>query len=73
MVPELLRHANVSVTMNIYAQGLTELKRHAHTRIVRIVDGGKSEASNVLKDAHARQLLGLCLLSLFYYGVPDGI
>ena len=42
-VQELLRHANISVTMNVYAQGVTELKRHAHSRIVRMVIGGKSE------------------------------
>ena len=42
-VQELLRHANISVTMNVYAQGVTELKRHAHSRIVRMVIGGKSK------------------------------
>jgi integrase len=40
---ELLRHANISVTMNIYAQGVTELKRNAQHRIVRMVTGGKDE------------------------------
>ena len=42
-VQELLRHANISVTMNIYAQGVTELKRQAQHRIVRMVTGGKGE------------------------------
>jgi integrase len=42
-VQELLRHANSSVTMNVYAQGVTELKRQAHHRIVRMVIGGKAE------------------------------
>ncbi|HEY2858547.1 MAG TPA: tyrosine-type recombinase/integrase [Terracidiphilus sp.] len=28
-VQELLRHANIAVTMNVYAQGATELKRQA--------------------------------------------
>jgi len=42
-VQELLRHANISVTMNVYAQGVTELKRNAQHRIVRMVTGGKDE------------------------------
>ena len=42
-VQELLRHANISVTMNIYAQGVTELKRQAQSRIVRMVTGSKDE------------------------------
>jgi integrase len=42
-VQELLRHANISVTMNVYAQGVTELKRQAQHRIVRMVTGGKGE------------------------------
>jgi integrase len=42
-VQELLRHANISVTMNVYAQGVTELKRKAQHRIVRMVTGGKDE------------------------------
>jgi integrase len=41
-VQELLRHATSAVTMNVYAQGVTELKRKAHHRIVRMVMGGKS-------------------------------
>ena len=42
-VQELLRHANISVTMNVYAQGVTELKRQAQHRIVRMVTGGKDK------------------------------
>lgn len=42
-VQELLRHANSAVTMNVYAQGVTELKRKAHHRIVRMVIGGSEE------------------------------
>ena len=40
-VQELLRHANISVTMNVYAQGVIELKRNAQHRIVGMVTGGK--------------------------------
>jgi len=42
-VQELLRHANISVTMNVYAQGVTELKRQAQHRIGRMVTGGKDK------------------------------
>jgi len=40
---ELLRHSNSTVTMNVYAQGVPELKRQAHHRIVRMVIGGKHQ------------------------------
>ena len=42
-VQELLRHANISVTMNVYAQGASELKRQAQHRIVCMVIGMKDE------------------------------
>jgi len=42
-VQGLLRHANISVTMNVYAQLVTELKRKAQHRIVRMVTGRKGE------------------------------
>ena len=42
-VQELLRHANSAVTMNLYAQGVTELKRKAHHRIVQMVIRRKPE------------------------------
>ena len=42
-VQELLRHANSTVTMNVYAQGVTELKRQAHHRLVQMVIGGNSK------------------------------
>jgi integrase len=34
-VQETLRHANFKVTMDVYTQGVTEVKRDAHSRIVR--------------------------------------
>jgi site-specific recombinase XerD len=36
-VQELLRHANVSVTMNIYAQAVTDIKRNAQSKVARLV------------------------------------
>jgi site-specific recombinase XerD len=34
-VQETLRHANFKVTMDVSTQGVTEVKRDAHSRIVR--------------------------------------
>lgn len=34
-VQETLRHANFKMTMDVYTQGVTEVKRNAHSRIVR--------------------------------------
>ncbi len=36
-VQELLRHANSSVTLNLYAQAVTETKRSAQSKIARLV------------------------------------
>jgi integrase len=36
-VQELLRHANSSVTMNIYAQAVTDIKRNAQSKVARLV------------------------------------
>jgi site-specific recombinase XerD len=45
-VHELLRHANASVTMNLYAQAMTDIKRNAQSRVARLVfksDKGQEE------------------------------
>ena len=45
-VQELLRHANSSVTMNIYAQAVTDIKRSAQSKVARLVfksDKGPAE------------------------------
>jgi site-specific recombinase XerD len=34
---ELLRHADVRTTMNIYTQAVSEQKRPAHSSVVRMV------------------------------------
>ena len=34
---ELLRHADIRTTMNIYTQAMTDQKRQAHSRIVHSV------------------------------------
>jgi len=44
LLDELVRHANSSVTLNVYTHGTTELNRQAHHRIVRMVISGKPQA-----------------------------
>ena len=36
-VQELLRHANSSITMNLYAQAVTDIKRSAQSKVARLV------------------------------------
>ena len=36
-VQELMRHANASVTLNLYAQAVTETKREAQSKVARLV------------------------------------
>ncbi len=39
---ETLRHANFKVTMDVYTQSVTEVKRSAHNRVVSQIMGGAS-------------------------------
>jgi hypothetical protein len=43
-VQELLRHANSSGTLNLYAQAVTDIKRNAQSKVARLVFGKKAEA-----------------------------
>ena len=36
-VQKLFRHANSSITMNLYAQAVTDIKRLAQSRVARLV------------------------------------
>ncbi len=38
VVEELMRHANISVTLNIYAQAITQTKRDAQTELSLLLD-----------------------------------
>jgi len=40
-IQELLRHANYKVTMDVYTQAVTEVKRTAHSRVARQIMGEK--------------------------------
>jgi integrase len=37
VVQELMRHGNISVTLNIYAQAITQTKRDAQSRVVSLL------------------------------------
>jgi integrase len=43
-IQELLRHANFKVTMDVYTQAVTEVKRTAQSRVVRQIMGEKEDA-----------------------------
>ena len=46
-IQETLRHANFKVTMDVYTQAVTEVKRTAHNRVVRQILGrGKGDEEN---------------------------
>jgi integrase len=42
---ELMRHANVGITMNLYAQALTPAKRAAHLKVVEMIRPAAEPAS----------------------------
>jgi integrase len=42
---ELMRHANVGITMNLYAQALTPAKRAAHLKVVELIRPAAGTAS----------------------------
>jgi integrase len=42
---ELLRHADVRTTMNVYTQAVSEQKRAAHSRVVRMVLAWKEQTA----------------------------
>jgi len=42
-IQETLRHANFKVTMDVYTQAVTEVKRTAHNRVVRQIMGGSRD------------------------------
>jgi integrase len=79
-VQELLRHANSLVTMNLYAQAITQNKRDAQSRIVTMVlddnrlrkaqPSGSTSAYRTITDL---QNSGRNLQHADSIGVPDGI
>src|SRR5713226_4638376 len=75
VVQELMRHANISVTLNIYAQAITQTKRDAQSRVVSLLldkneEKPSTEAYRMLTDV---QKSGGDLQVVDKFGVPDGI
>jgi integrase len=75
VVQELMRHANISVTLNIYAQAITQSKRDAQSRVVNLLLDKNDEkpstgAYRTLTDV---QNSGGDLQVVEKFGVPDGI
>lgn len=74
VVQELMRHANISVTLNIYAQAITQTKRDGQSRVVDLLldkneEQPSTEAYWTLTDV---QNSGGGLVA-DKVGVPDGI
>ena len=75
VVQELMRHASISVTLNIYAQAITQIKRDAQIRVVSLLldkneEKPSTEAYRTLTDV---QNSGGDLQVFDKVGVPDGI
>jgi integrase len=41
---ELMRHASIQTTMNVYGQAMSDTKREAHSRVVKAVLAGKKSS-----------------------------
>jgi len=70
-----MRHANISVTLNVCAQAITQTKRDAQSRVVSLLldkneEKPSTEAYRTLTDA---QNSGGDLQVVDKVGVPDGI
>ena len=75
VVQELMRHANISVTLNVYAQTITQTKRDAQSRVVSLSldkndEKPSTEAYRTVTDL---QNSGGDLQVVDKVGVPDGI
>jgi integrase len=52
VVQELMRHANISTTMNIYTKALTPAKREAQSRVVDVLlDRSRNVVESAAEDA----------------------
>jgi integrase len=52
LVQELMRHANISTTMNIYTKALTPAKREAQSRVVDVLmDRSRILSEDAAEDA----------------------
>ena len=47
---ELVRHASIQTTMNVYGRAMTETKRRANSQVVGLVFGPNSQDSTAIAD-----------------------
>ena len=75
MCKNFVRHANISVTLNIYAQAITQLKRDAQSWVVSLLlDKNEEKASaEAYRTVTDLQNSGGDLQVVDKVGVPDGI
>ena len=75
VVQELMRHANISVTLNIYAQAITQSKRDAQNRVVSLLldNNGEKPSTDAYRTVTDPQNCGRDLQRVEKFGVPDGI
>ena len=48
---ELMRHASIQTTMNVYGQAMTNSKRHANSQVVSLVFGVPTRPSKGLSQS----------------------
>ena len=75
VVQELMRHANISVTLNIYAQAITQTKRDAQSRVVSLLLDKNEEkpGTEAYRTVTDLQNSGGDSQVADKVGVPDGI
>jgi hypothetical protein len=74
-VQELMRHANISVTLNVYAQAITQTKRDEQSRVVSLLFDTNEETPSTEAYRTVTDLpnSGGGLQVVDKVGVPDGI
>jgi hypothetical protein len=81
VVQELLRHASIKITLDIYTQAMTPAKREAQSRVVAMIRPELRSSGTILeeeagKSVHESVHGNLSLKDakcLKRFGVPDGI
>ena len=75
VVQELMRHANISVTLNIYAQAIAQSKRDAQSRVVSLLldKNEEQQCTEAYRTVTDLQNSGGDLQVADKVGVPDGI
>lgn len=59
---ELMRHASIQTTMNVYGRAMAETKRRANSQVVGLVFGPNSQSSEEIEPAAPRYKLQLFLI-----------